>query len=115
MVDKFKDRASDALSNGMATWGFLGGLTGFLIASVIWNVAAPVGARYDPYPFILLNLFMSALAAVTAPILLMSQNRQAARDRLALLETEKDTEADLNLDTQALELIKRIAGKLEIE
>lgn len=108
-------KASDALSNGMATWGFLGGLTGFLIASVIWNVAAPAGARYDPYPFILLNLFMSALAAVTAPILLMSQNRQAAKDREALMDTEANTEKDILLDMKTLDLLKKIADKMEIE
>ena len=112
MVDK--DKASDALSNGMATWKFLLGLTGFLVAEVLWNTILPPAVRFDPYPFVLLNLFMSALAAVTAPILLMSQNRQAAKDRASIEEARDDSEQDLNLDTKALDLIQKIANKMEI-
>jgi uncharacterized membrane protein len=112
---KFRDRASGALSNGMATWKFLIGLVLFLAASVVWNIIAPAAVRYDPYPFILLNLFMSALAAVTAPILLMAANRQAAIDRQTIESADEASEQDLALDKQALDLIQKIASKMEIE
>lgn len=114
-MSKRGDGASDSLANGMATWKFLIGLTGFLVASVIWNIAAPEALRYDPYPFILLNLFMSALAAVTAPILLMAQNRQSAKDRRAIEDARDDSERDLLLDTNAFLLIRKIADKMEIK
>ena len=74
-------RAADGLSKYAGSWGFI---TGFLVFLLIWmlvNVYAWVNT-WDPYPFILLNLVLSCLAALQAPIILMSQNRQVQRDRI---------------------------------
>ncbi len=75
-------RASDSLSEFMGSWTFL---WVFLVVLIVWmavNVAV-VKFRWDPYPFILLNLALSCVSALQAPIILMSENRQAERDRTA--------------------------------
>lgn len=75
------DRLSDHLANFGGSWMFL---TGFVVVLLVWmavNLAAAGGA-FDPYPFILLNLVLSCLAAVQAPIIMMSQRRQEKKDRL---------------------------------
>lgn len=73
-------RAADFLTKYAGSWGFI--IT-FLIFLVLWmaaNIYAWVNT-WDPYPFILLNLVLSCLAAIQAPIILMSQNRQGEKDR----------------------------------
>lgn len=78
------DRMADKVAQVGGSWGFI---TGFGIVLVSWvslNVAlAFFHAAFDPYPFIFLNLMLSMLAAVQAPVIMMSQNRQAAVDRRA--------------------------------
>tara|TARA_Y100000310_G_scaffold306691_1_gene348077 strand:- start:751 stop:1167 length:417 start_codon:yes stop_codon:yes gene_type:complete len=74
-------RAADSLSKWAGSWPFI---IGFFIFLGLW-VSANLYAwtqQWDPYPFILLNLVLSCLAAVQAPVILMSQNRAAQRDRL---------------------------------
>jgi uncharacterized membrane protein len=75
-------RASDKLTEHMGSWHFI---LLFFLFLIIWMIINVIGFiyRWDPYPFILLNLCLSCLAAVQAPIIMMSQNRQAERDRLA--------------------------------
>jgi uncharacterized membrane protein len=76
----FGQKASDALTKYAGSWGFI---ISFLVILVLWmaaNVYAWINT-WDPYPFILLNLVLSCLAAIQAPIILMSQNRQAQKDR----------------------------------
>jgi uncharacterized membrane protein len=73
-------KAADGLAKGAGSWTFI---TGFAIFLIIWmaaNVYMWIG-EWDPYPFILLNLVLSCLAAIQAPIILMSQNRQSQKDR----------------------------------
>ena len=79
--ERFADRV--ALFGG--SWTFIIIFTGMLIAWVVVNTIALArfGGGFDPYPFIFLNLILSMVAALQAPVILMSQNRQAARDRLA--------------------------------
>ena len=76
-------RASDKLTSGMGSWTFiilfLVFLTLWMIVNTIWIV---FGNTWDPKPFIMLNLVLSCLAALQAPIILMSQNRQSQKDRL---------------------------------
>jgi len=78
----FGERASDALTKYAGGWGFI---IGFIIVMFFWVVANGswiiFGKTWDPYPFILLNLCLSCLAAIQAPIILMSQNREAQKDR----------------------------------
>lgn len=76
-------RAADAVTAFGGSWVFVGLFAAIMVAWVAINVGllALHGSTFDPYPFILLNLFLSMLAAVQAPIILMSQNRQSEKDR----------------------------------
>ena len=76
----FGQNAADKLTKYAGSWGFI---ISFLVILVLWmaaNIYAWVNA-WDPYPFILLNLVLSCIAALQAPIILMSQNRQSQKDR----------------------------------
>jgi uncharacterized membrane protein len=77
----FGQRAADWTTNIMGSWRFIIVQSLVLIVWVVLNVVA-WAKHWDPYPFILMNLVMSLQAAYTAPIIMMSQNRQARRDRL---------------------------------
>ncbi len=77
----FGQKAADAVTKWAGSWTFI---FGFFIVLGLWisaNIFMWVN-KWDPYPFILLNLVLSCLAAIQAPIILMSQNRQAQRDRI---------------------------------
>ena len=74
------DRAADSLATFGGSWAFLIAFSAFLAAWMLWNQARGAAA-FDPFPFILLNLILSTLAAIQAPIIMMSQRRQEARDR----------------------------------
>ena len=78
----FSQRLSDKLSDKAGSWGFILTFVGVLLLWIIINSVLLIWRHFDPYPFILLNLVLSCLAAIQAPIILMSQNRQEARDRL---------------------------------
>jgi len=76
-------KAADALSTWAGSWTFIIGFITILILWVIVNTTWIIfGKVWDSYPFILLNLMLSCIAALQAPIILMSQNRQAERDRI---------------------------------
>ena len=87
------DRLADKLSEVAGSWGFILGFSGFLIFWIILNsIILSKGNKIDEYPFILLNLLLSCLAAIQAPIIMMSQNRQAAKDSL---RNQNDYRTDL--------------------
>jgi uncharacterized membrane protein len=97
------DRLADRVAAFGGSWLFiilcllaLAAWTAFNAAAAVWHVAA-----FDPYPYIFLNLLLSMLAALQAPIILMSQNRQAARDRLA---NSLDYEVNLKAEIEIIEL-----------
>jgi len=73
-------RASDIVTGFFGSWAFIIFVGLVLVFWMTMNIMMVV-KRWDPYPFILLNLVLSCLAAVQAPVILMSQNRQAERDR----------------------------------
>ncbi len=75
---------ADRVASFGGSWTFIVIFFGVMVAWVILNsyVLLGVGKAFDPFPYILLNLFLSMLAAVQAPIILMSQNRQAYKDRM---------------------------------
>jgi uncharacterized membrane protein len=77
----FSQRASDVVTIFFGSWAFIIVLSIVIFVWMAMNLAMLFG-KWDPYPFILLNLVLSCLAAVQAPIILMSQNRQADRDRI---------------------------------
>ncbi|KAI9029165.1 hypothetical protein DFJ74DRAFT_657383 [Hyaloraphidium curvatum] len=82
----FGEKAADAVARRGGSWTFVLSLLGFLVVWCLLNsVVLPEQYRWDPFPFILLNLFLSMLAAFQAPVIMMSQNRQAARDRVESL------------------------------
>lgn len=98
------ERMADHITTVVGSWRFI------IIQSVIlaiWLIVNSIGwiLDWDPYPFILLNLVLSFQAAFTAPIIMMSQNRQAARDRLA-------TELDFQVNRHAATEIDAIQTKL---
>ena len=77
----FGDKVADKLSAIAGSWTFIIGFTCFLLIWIIINAVILVKA-IDPYPFILLNLLLSCLAALQAPIIMMSQNRQSKKDTI---------------------------------
>lgn len=74
-------RIADKVASGMGSWGFIIIQSTLLVFWIILNLLAWI-RHWDPYPFIFLNLALSFQAAYAAPIIMMSQNRQAAKDRL---------------------------------
>ena len=100
-------RAADAVARFGGSWVFIG-LFGFtMVAWVVLNswVLARREASFDPYPYILLNLFLSMLAAIQAPIILMSQNRQSEKDRL---NAEHDYEVNLKAELEIMLLHEKV-------
>jgi uncharacterized membrane protein len=93
-------RAADAVASFGGSWIFVGLFGATLLGWVVLNamLLANRGQTFDPYPYILLNLFLSMLAAVQAPVILMSQNRQAAKDRIgAAHDYEVNLKAELEI------------------
>ena len=87
------DKIADKVSEIAGSWGFILGFCGFLIFWIVLNAYILKGDnQIDAYPFILLNLLLSCLAALQAPIIMMSQNRQAAKDSL---RNQNDYRTDL--------------------
>ena len=97
----FGQRAADAVATFGGSWAFIGLFAATLIAWVGLNsyVLARYQSVFDPYPYILLNLFLSMLAAIQAPIILMSQNRQAEKDRIG---AEHDYEVNLKAELEIM-------------
>lgn len=92
------DRLADGLTAAVGSWPFILIQSGLLIAWIAFNAVS--SARVDPYPFILLNLLLSFQAAYTAPIIMMSQNRQADADRRRNIEDyEINVKAELEIET----------------
>lgn len=83
------ERLSDAMANFGGSWAFLLTFAGVLLVWIAINLVAGLKGAFDPYPFILLNLLLSCLAAVQAPIIMMSQRRQEEKDRLRSLNDYK--------------------------
>ena len=73
-------RAADTIAKFAGSWAFIFSFTGVLVLWMVVNVILAAKA-FDPYPFILLNLVLSCVAAIQAPLIMMSQNRQEAKDR----------------------------------
>ena len=73
-------RAADAIAKFAGSWAFIFSFTGVLVLWMIINIVMATKA-FDPYPFILLNLVLSCVAAIQAPLIMMSQNRQEDKDR----------------------------------
>ena len=107
------DRLSDWIAAWGGSWSFLILFWVFLFGWIGLNTWVLIGRPFDPYPYILLNLVLSTLAAVQAPVILMSQNRQAAKDRL---HAAHDYEVNLKAEIEILQLhekVDRLSSLLE--
>ena len=100
-------RAADTVASFGGSWLFVGLFAATLTAWIVINAALLVwrGTTFDPYPYILLNLVLSMLAAIQAPVILMSQNRQTQVDRL---HAEHDYEVNLKAELEIMLLHQKI-------
>lgn len=105
-AESFGDQLADYVANGMGSWKFIIIQTLIVGGWMILNFVALV-RHWDPYPFILLNLLFSTQAAYSAPIIMMSQNRQSERDRAKALA---DYENNLASKQGVEDLLRRVNG-----
>ena len=100
-------RAADAVARFGGSWTFVGLFAAVMLSWVVLNAVllASRGSTFDPYPYILLNLFLSMLAAIQAPVILMSQNRQSEKDRLG---AEHDYEVNLKAELEIMLLHEKV-------
>lgn len=100
----YGERIADRVAGFGGSWTFI---IIFLAALIVYSIISSVmgHASWDPYPFILLNLFLSMLAAIQAPVIMMSQNRQDTKDRLR-------SELDFDVNRRAASDIQGLARKL---
>jgi uncharacterized membrane protein len=101
----FGERLSDRIAEFGGSWKFLISFGAVLLIWIAINGVILVTRAFDPYPFILLNLILSCLAAVQAPIIMMSQNRAEARDRL---RAENDYKVNLKAELEIRHLHEKI-------
>lgn len=119
-------KISDKVARFGGSWAFIISFFIVLLCWILFNVLTPKGLNFDPYPFILMNLILSCIAALQAPIIMMSQNRQEEIDRkrsendyLINLKAELEIRAlnqkiDLLLEDQIKVLFESQAKQLEI-
>jgi uncharacterized membrane protein len=107
----FGERLADKVAAVGGSWTFIMGFAAFLALWATLNSVLLVAWRFDPYPFVFLNLLLSMLAAVQAPIIMMSQNRQAAKDRLA---AALDYEVNLKAESAIAELHDKVDRLAEL-
>jgi len=105
--ETFGEKMADRVARLGGSWGFVIAFGVVLIIYTSINVI--LHKPWDPYPFILLNLFLSMLAAIQAPIIIMSQNRQDTKDRM---RSELDYRVNLKAELEIEELLQRV-GKIE--
>ena len=102
------ERAADVLRNGMGSWAFVGS---FLAAMAVWALLNTIGLHWDPYPFILLNLFLSMLAGLQGAILLIAAKRQ---DTIAAALSQHDLETNVAAKREIEELMEINRTQLEL-
>lgn len=109
----FGDKVADKLTEIAGSWTFIIGMITFLLLWIGLNIY--VFKNADPYPFILLNLLLSCIAALQAPIIMMSQNREAKKDRLRSSNDYKtDLKSELILEELHLEIKRLTANQNKI-
>ena len=103
----FGQRLADKVASFGGSWTFIIIFGSILLSWIILNsfILGRLNSAFDPYPYILLNLFLSMLASIQAPIIMMSQKRQAAKDRL---DAAHDYEVNMKAETEIAELHKKM-------
>jgi uncharacterized membrane protein len=96
------ERLADRVAEFGGSWTFISLFGAALVGWALLNTDVLGASAFDPYPYVFLNLLLSMLAAIQAPIIMMSQNRQAARDRIA---AARDYETNLRAERKIDELI----------
>ncbi len=99
------ERIADKLATTVGSWSFIIGFGVFLLVWMAINTVLIIRHEFDPYPFILLNLVLSCLAAIQAPVIMMSQKRQESRDRL---RADQDYQINLKAELQIRHLNARM-------
>ena len=97
-------RAADSIAKFAGSWAFIFSFSGVLIVWMVVNVLLAAEA-FDPYPFILLNLVLSCVAAIQAPLIMMSQNRQEEEDRR---RAENDYKVNLKIEIMIEDLYDKV-------
>ncbi|HEY9293632.1 MAG TPA: DUF1003 domain-containing protein [Microlunatus sp.] len=106
---------AEGFARFMGTARFLAYMTAFVVLWVVINIVGIFGFRWDPYPFILLNLFFSTQASYAAPLILLAQNRQEARDRVALDQDRRQaaqSRADMDFLAREIASLRMSVGDL---
>ncbi len=103
-ISTFGIRLSDWVAEFVGSWTFIVLFLGFMVLWMAFNVYAWIHV-WDPYPFILLNLFLSTVAAIQAPLILMSQNRQEQRNEL---RADLDYQVNLSTEKEVAELVAMV-------
>jgi uncharacterized membrane protein len=106
------ERLADGIARVGGSWSFIVSFLLFLVVWTLINTIILATRAFDPYPFIFLNLVLSMIAAIQAPIIMMSQNRQTERDRF---EAAKDYEVNLKAELEVLSLHQKIDGSVLAE
>ena len=107
--DTLGQRAADAIAKFAGSWAFIFSFVGVLVLWMTVNVLLAAGA-FDPYPFILLNLVLSCVAAIQAPLIMMSQNRQEEKDRR---RAENDYKVNLKTEIMIEDLYDKVTAILK--
>lgn len=102
--ETFGQRAADKMAAFAGSWGFILSFSALLVLWIVVNLVAATRA-FDPYPFILLNLVLSCIAAIQAPLIMMSQQRQEQKDRQ---RSENDYKVNLKSEIILKDLHKKL-------
>jgi uncharacterized membrane protein len=107
----FGERIADKVATFGGSWTFISIFAGVLVTWVIINAVVLMSHPFDPYPFILLNLFLSMLAAIQAPVIMMSQNRQSSKDRL---KADLDYRVNMKAELEVAQLHRKVDQIYEV-
>ncbi len=101
----FGERLADRIAEFGGSWSFILSFLGFLVLWIAVNVYVLLQRPFDPYPFVLLNLILSCVAALQAPVIMISQNRQEAKDRIRSLH---DYQVNLKAEIEIRQLHEKL-------
>ncbi|MDP2891534.1 MAG: DUF1003 domain-containing protein [Bacillota bacterium] len=104
---RLRERAADKMAKFAGSWTFILIFLGCIVVWIIFNSFILLSRGYDPYPYILLNLILSCIAAIQAPVIMMSQNRKEQKDR-------ERSENDYKVNLKSELIIKDLHDRLDL-